>query len=93
MVGDNPAVDINGARQVRGNITIGSFSVGCDSKKAHPVIICFTFQAGQPWFSILTRTGVFKGKQNHTEYPADLVCENPCSPVFASLFPFLDNLI
>ncbi|KAG5566839.1 hypothetical protein RHGRI_002398 [Rhododendron griersonianum] len=49
MVGDNPSVDIKGARQ-----------------------------AGHPWFSILTRTGVFKGKENHDEYPADLVCEqNP----------------
>lgn len=31
------------------------------------------FQAGKPWFSILTRTGVFKGKGNHAEHPADLV--------------------
>ncbi|KAK0606139.1 hypothetical protein LWI29_034472 [Acer saccharum] len=30
-------------------------------------------QAGRPWFSILTRTGVFKGKENHAEFPADLV--------------------
>ncbi|KAK8677287.1 hypothetical protein V6N13_142834 [Hibiscus sabdariffa] len=29
-------------------------------------------QAGHPWFSILTRTGVFRGKDNHTEFPADL---------------------
>ncbi|BBH04892.1 hydrolase family protein / HAD-superfamily protein [Prunus dulcis] len=43
MIGDNPSVDINGARQ-----------------------------AGHPWFSILTRTGVFKGKENHAEFPADL---------------------
>ncbi|KAG5566840.1 hypothetical protein RHGRI_002398 [Rhododendron griersonianum] len=46
MVGDNPSVDIKGARQ-----------------------------AGHPWFSILTRTGVFKGKENHDEYPADLVVD------------------
>ncbi|KAE9463497.1 hypothetical protein C3L33_04602, partial [Rhododendron williamsianum] len=46
MVGDNPSVDIKGARQ-----------------------------AGSPWFSILTRTGVFKGKENHDEYPADLVVD------------------
>ncbi|KAL1817149.1 mitochondrial hydrolase YKR070W isoform X1 [Daucus carota subsp. sativus] len=46
MIGDNPAIDINGARQ-----------------------------AGQPWFSILTRTGVFKGKENHAEHPADLVVD------------------
>ncbi|XP_048444648.1 uncharacterized protein YKR070W isoform X2 [Pyrus x bretschneideri] len=46
MIGDNPAVDINGARQ-----------------------------AGHPWFSILTRTGVFKGKENHAEFPADLVVD------------------
>lgn len=31
------------------------------------------FQAGRPWFSILTRTGVFKGKENSSEFPADLV--------------------
>lgn len=31
------------------------------------------WQAGSPWFSILTRTGVFKGKDNHPEFPADLV--------------------
>ncbi|KAL0926242.1 hypothetical protein M5K25_002456 [Dendrobium thyrsiflorum] len=33
-------------------------------------------KAGRPWFSILTRTGVFKGKDNHQEYPADIVVEN-----------------
>ncbi|KAK9280684.1 hypothetical protein L1049_014382 [Liquidambar formosana] len=32
-------------------------------------------QAGHPWFSILTRTGVFKGKENHAEFPADLVVD------------------
>eukprot|EP00261_Vitis_vinifera_P025597 XP_010658466.1 PREDICTED: uncharacterized protein YKR070W isoform X3 [Vitis vinifera] len=32
-----------------------------------------TQKAGHPWFSILTRTGVFKGKENHAEFPADLV--------------------
>nr|XP_043639412.1 uncharacterized protein YKR070W [Erigeron canadensis] len=46
MIGDNPSVDIKGARQ-----------------------------AGYPWFSILTRTGVFRGKENHTEYPADQVVD------------------
>ncbi|KAL5082432.1 hypothetical protein RYX36_010853 [Vicia faba] len=46
MVGDNPAVDIRGARQT-----------------------------GHPWFSILTRTGVFKGKENHDKFPADLVVD------------------
>ncbi|KAL7228764.1 hypothetical protein ACSBR2_007457 [Camellia fascicularis] len=29
-------------------------------------------QAGHPWFSILTRTGVFREKENHAEFPADL---------------------
>ncbi|XP_020595239.1 uncharacterized protein YKR070W [Phalaenopsis equestris] len=33
-------------------------------------------EAGRPWFSILTRTGVFKGRDNHQDYPADLVVEN-----------------
>ncbi|XP_043700773.1 uncharacterized protein YKR070W isoform X2 [Telopea speciosissima] len=46
MIGDNPSVDVKGARQ-----------------------------AGHPWFSILTRTGVFKGKENHPEFPADLVVD------------------
>ncbi|KAG7627460.1 putative HAD-superfamily hydrolase, subfamily IIA, HAD superfamily [Arabidopsis thaliana] len=46
MIGDNPKIDIRGARQ-----------------------------AGTPWFSILTRTGVFKGKDNHAEFPADLVVD------------------
>ncbi|KAL8496778.1 hypothetical protein ACS0TY_020453 [Phlomoides rotata] len=32
-------------------------------------------QAGRPWFSILTRSGVFKGKENHPLYPADLVVD------------------
>ncbi|KAL5581156.1 hypothetical protein UlMin_013598 [Ulmus minor] len=47
MIGDNPSVDINGARQ-----------------------------AGHPWFSILTRTGVFKEKGNHPKFPADLVVDD-----------------
>nr|GFB37238.1 putative hydrolase family protein / HAD-superfamily protein [Tanacetum cinerariifolium] len=46
MIGDNPSVDIKGAKQ-----------------------------AGHPWFSILTRTGVFRGKENHTVYPADRVSQ------------------
>ncbi|XP_056168920.1 uncharacterized protein YKR070W-like isoform X2 [Syzygium oleosum] len=46
MVGDNPSVDIKGARQ-----------------------------AGHPWFSILTRTGLFKGEDNDTSFPADLVVD------------------
>ncbi|XP_021889796.1 uncharacterized protein YKR070W [Carica papaya] len=46
MVGDNPKVDVRGARQ-----------------------------AGDPWFSILTGTGVFKGRDNHDEFPADLVVD------------------
>ncbi|XP_050209567.1 uncharacterized protein YKR070W-like [Mercurialis annua] len=32
-------------------------------------------QAGHPWFSILTRTGVFRGEHNHAEFPADLVVD------------------
>ncbi|XWS53222.1 hypothetical protein CRYUN_Cryun11dG0139400 [Craigia yunnanensis] len=48
MIGDNPLVDIKGARQ-----------------------------AGNPWFPILTRTGVFKGDRhsNHAEFPANLVVD------------------
>ncbi|CAI9778807.1 unnamed protein product [Fraxinus pennsylvanica] len=47
MIGDNPSVDIRGARET-----------------------------GSPWFSILTRTGVFKGEKNHDNHPADLVVDN-----------------
>ncbi|KAK6136204.1 hypothetical protein DH2020_030036 [Rehmannia glutinosa] len=32
-------------------------------------------QAGYPWFSILTRTGVFRQRENHTQYPADVVVD------------------
>ncbi|KAI3852082.1 hypothetical protein MKW98_020081 [Papaver atlanticum] len=32
-------------------------------------------QAGHPWFSVLTRTGIFRGNENHEEYPADLVVD------------------
>ncbi|XP_010920951.1 mitochondrial hydrolase YKR070W isoform X2 [Elaeis guineensis] len=32
-------------------------------------------KAGRPWFSILTRTGVFRGKDNDTQFPADLVID------------------
>lgn len=46
MIGDNPLVDIKGAKQ-----------------------------AGHPWFSILTRTGVYREKENHPEFPADLVVD------------------
>ncbi|XP_015874168.3 mitochondrial hydrolase YKR070W [Ziziphus jujuba] len=46
MIGDNPLVDIKGAKK-----------------------------AGHPWFSILTRTGVFKEKGNHPNFPADLVVD------------------
>ncbi|XP_057981853.1 uncharacterized protein YKR070W-like isoform X2 [Malania oleifera] len=34
-----------------------------------------TLQTGPPWFSILTRTGVFRGKENHAKFPADLVVD------------------
>ncbi|KAL0322413.1 UNVERIFIED_CONTAM: hypothetical protein Scaly_2537700 [Sesamum calycinum] len=30
---------------------------------------------GYPWFSILTRTGVFRQRENHTQYPADMVVD------------------
>ncbi|XP_031372181.1 uncharacterized protein YKR070W-like isoform X1 [Punica granatum] len=32
-------------------------------------------QAGHPWFSILTRTGVFRGKDNDSDFPADMVVD------------------
>ncbi|XP_021722315.1 uncharacterized CDP-alcohol phosphatidyltransferase class-I family protein C22A12.08c-like isoform X1 [Chenopodium quinoa] len=46
MVGDNPSVDIKGARE-----------------------------AGDPWISVLTRTGLFQGKGNHQEFPTVLVVD------------------
>ncbi|XP_038980181.1 uncharacterized protein YKR070W isoform X2 [Phoenix dactylifera] len=32
-------------------------------------------KAGHPWFSMLTRTGVFRGKDNDSQFPADLVVD------------------
>ncbi|KZV36955.1 hydrolase family protein [Dorcoceras hygrometricum] len=32
-------------------------------------------KAGHPWVSILTRTGVFRQKENHTLHPADVVVD------------------
>lgn len=32
-------------------------------------------QAGPPWSPVLTRTGVFRGKDNDPQYPADLVVD------------------
>ncbi|KAF8718670.1 hypothetical protein HU200_024970 [Digitaria exilis] len=31
-------------------------------------------KAGHPWSSVLTRTGVFRGKDNDPQFPADVVC-------------------
>uniref|UniRef100_A0A0E0NTI4 Uncharacterized protein n=1 Tax=Oryza rufipogon TaxID=4529 RepID=A0A0E0NTI4_ORYRU len=33
------------------------------------------YQAGPPWSPVLTRTGVFRGKDNDPQYPADLVVD------------------
>lgn len=38
-------------------------------------------QAGHPWFSILTRTGVFRQTENHSEYPADMVVDTVAEAV------------
>ncbi|KAK3023910.1 hypothetical protein RJ639_043453 [Escallonia herrerae] len=64
MIGDNPSVDIKGARQ-----------------------------AGPPWFSILTRTGVFRGKENHAEFPADLVRQHVDSNKCISTDILIDSTI
>jgi len=32
-------------------------------------------KAGDEWFSILVRTGIFKG-DNDSQYPANFVCDN-----------------
>ncbi|CAA7389511.1 unnamed protein product [Spirodela intermedia] len=39
------------------------------------VDIIGTEKAGRPWFSILTRTGLFRGEGNHSQFPADLVVD------------------
>lgn len=44
-------------------------------------------QAGSPWFSILTRTGLFRQKENHAEYPAHLV-----SLIMLHMFPIVNLL-
>ena len=81
MIGDNPSVDIKGARQVCPDYTLvfigGAHKISTIGfHRAHveneKKIVWFHFQAGHPWFSILTRTGVFQGKHNHAEFPADL---------------------
>ncbi|XP_056165387.1 uncharacterized CDP-alcohol phosphatidyltransferase class-I family protein C22A12.08c-like isoform X4 [Syzygium oleosum] len=64
MIGDNPKIDIRGARE-----------------------------AGDPWFSILTRTGVFKGKDNHSEFPADLVGICTFNKIQTSLYLSLLSLL
>lgn len=49
--------------------------------------LMFLSQAGPPWLSILTRTGVFRGEGNHFKFPADLVCINSLSCYsFAKIF-------
>lgn len=85
MIGDNPCVDVKGARQVclsTPSQTVFGQSVEYHIHSCHQNIGTLTKlrvetfldnQAGRPWFSILTRTGVFKGKDNHSEFPADLV--------------------
>lgn len=35
--------------------------------------IAGAIRAGRPWFSILVRSGTFRGTQNHDKYPADVV--------------------
>ncbi|KAK3034428.1 hypothetical protein RJ639_034665 [Escallonia herrerae] len=64
MIGDNPSVDIKGARQ-----------------------------AGPPWFSILTRTGVFRGKENHAEFPADLIVSLRTGVPLPWLDPLAEHLL
>jgi len=32
-------------------------------------------KAGHPWSSVLTRTGVFRGKDNDPQFPADVVVD------------------
>lgn len=70
MIGDNPPVDIKGAQLVLLPL----------SPSPSPSLTLFLApQAGYPWFSILTRTGVFRQRENHTQYPADMVLHIPLS--------------
>ncbi|XVF05621.1 hypothetical protein REPUB_Repub05bG0188500 [Reevesia pubescens] len=51
---------------------------GANSARDNPLVdIKGARQAGNPWFPILTRTGVFKGDRhsNHAEFPANLVVD------------------
>ncbi|KAI3965073.1 hypothetical protein MKX01_014004 [Papaver californicum] len=67
---------------------MGAFRIALESifNRIHPNALEYTHllgnhildvkgarQAGHPWFSVLTRTGIFRGKENHEKYPADLV--------------------
>jgi len=80
MIGDNPAVDIKGARQVCLMELDFTNGIGKSYLLTNGTINeNIGFQTGHPWFSILTRTGVFKGKQNHDKFSADLVI--PCVPL------------
>jgi len=92
MIGDNPAVDIRGARQV----CLMELDFTCGMVKSclltnDNINENVAFQTGHPWFSILTRTGVFKGKENHDKFSADLVipCVSPLekSHKYVNLFP------
>lgn len=74
MIGDNPSVDVKGAQQVRLS-PYGENLLLLNALKFEGILTSIApgSQAGHPWFSILTRTGVFKGEDNHAEFPADLV--------------------
>ncbi|PKA66925.1 hypothetical protein AXF42_Ash003582 [Apostasia shenzhenica] len=72
--------------QVASNLCGDKVSLGCSNVNQFSTIYMIgdnpmvdiqgAAKAGRPWFSILTRTGVFKGKQNHENFPADSVSSN-----------------
>ncbi|OAY74316.1 Uncharacterized protein ACMD2_01482, partial [Ananas comosus] len=59
------------AMEGRGHTFTTLYMIGDNPK----VDINGALKAGRPWFSILTRTGVFRGKDNDTQFPADLVVD------------------
>ncbi|URE42161.1 Cupin [Musa troglodytarum] len=82
MIGDNPKVDINGAKKINNQHALQAAAASTIVFTTHAInywtivyLISYypLLQVGHPWFSILTRTGVFRGKDNHEQYPADLV--------------------
>ncbi|XP_015690348.1 uncharacterized protein YKR070W isoform X2 [Oryza brachyantha] len=59
------------AKEVEGHRFSTIYMIGDNPK----VDINGALKAGPPWSPVLTRTGVFRGKENDSQYPADLVVD------------------